>query len=83
MAYHVGLVCARIPGHHAPEEPETRGSSVDDGIPLTVPEVRRLVWQLLWSRPPSRAAVLAWSRWRRRHQWRARRAHYQSRGVTL
>lgn len=48
-------------------------------IPLTVPEVRRLLWRLIWSAMPSPAAVLAWSRWRRRHQAQARRCHYQRR----
>jgi hypothetical protein len=39
-------------------------------LPLTVPEVRRLVWRLVWERAPDLDAVLAWSRWRRRHQQR-------------
>jgi hypothetical protein len=30
---------------------------------------------------PSRAATLAWSRWRRRHQHRAKTCHYQRRQV--
>ena len=48
-------------------------------IPLTVPEVRRLLHRLIWSAPPSIAHTLAWSIWRRRHQARARRGHYQRR----
>ncbi|HEX8858355.1 MAG TPA: hypothetical protein VGC06_04545 [Actinomycetes bacterium] len=31
----------------------------------------------MWTRPVAPGFVLAWSRWRRRHQARARRAHYQ------
>jgi hypothetical protein len=48
-------------------------------IPLTVPEVRRLRWLLVWSAVPSPTFVLAWSRWRRRHQAQARRSHYKRR----
>ena len=48
-------------------------------LPLTVPEVRRLLWRLLWARRPDPGAVLDWSRWRRRHQQRARRCHWQRR----
>jgi ABC-type phosphate transport system permease subunit len=46
-------------------------------LPLTVPEVRRLLVALVWTAPVKPGLVLAWSRWRRRHQARARRAHYQ------
>ena len=52
-------------------------------IPLTVPEVRRLLWRLVWRTLPSPEAVLAWSRWRRRHQAQARRCHYQRRLARL
>ena len=31
-------------------------------LPLTVPEVRRLVWRLVWARAPDPDTVLAWSR---------------------
>jgi hypothetical protein len=48
-------------------------------LPLTVPEVRRLLVALAWVTPVQPGLVLAWSRWRRRHQARARRAHYQRR----
>ena len=48
-------------------------------LPLTVPEVRRLLVALVWTTPVQPGFVLAWSRWRRRHQARARRAHYQRR----
>ena len=48
-------------------------------IPLTVPEVRRLLTRLIWT--PNRSAdfVLSWSQWRRRHQARAQQSHYQRR----
>ena len=48
-------------------------------IPLTVPEVRRLLYRLIWQPIPSNKSVLKWSRWRRRHQARARLCHYQRR----
>ncbi len=52
-------------------------------IPLTVPEVRRLRWRLVWRTLPPPDFVLAWSRWRRRHQAQARRSHYQRRLARL
>ena len=48
-------------------------------LPMTVPEVRRLLWRLVWDQPPGPDAVLHWSAWRRRHQQRARRAHWHRR----
>jgi hypothetical protein len=48
-------------------------------LPLTVPEVRRLLWRLVWPNIPASETVLAWSRWRRRHQQRARRCHWRQR----
>ncbi len=46
-------------------------------IPLTVPEVRRLLVALAWSEPPPVEHTMRWSFWRRRHQARARRSHYK------
>ena len=46
--------------------------------PLTVPEVRRLITRLLWARRPAGAAVLDWSRWRRRHQAAPRRCRWRA-----
>src|SRR5215210_4971364 len=48
-------------------------------IPLTVPEVRRLLVALVWSTPPPVERTMRWSFWRRRHQARARRSHYKRR----
>ena len=48
-------------------------------LPLTVPEVRRLLWGLVWRRVVPEAALLGWSQWRRRHQAAAQRWHYQRR----
>jgi len=53
---------------------EKRGGS-RDLIPLTIPEVRRLLL-LLTQAAETREQGLHWSHWRRRHQARARRSHY-------
>ncbi len=53
-----------------------------DLLPLTVPEVRRLIWRLVWAKPPDPGRILAWSDWRRRHQQRARRSHWTRRTRT-
>ncbi len=52
-------------------------ASSDGLIPLTIPEVRRLVYRLVVRilAPPD-MVVLHWSRWRRLHQARAMRSHY-------
>jgi hypothetical protein len=45
---------------------------------LSVPEVRRLVWWLVWgccARRPE--PIWGWSRWRRRHQAVARTCHHR------
>ncbi|WP_067972415.1 IS701 family transposase [Mycolicibacter icosiumassiliensis] len=46
-------------------------------IALTVNEFRRLFDMLLLTTRHTIASLLAWSRWRRRHQYRARLSHYQ------
>jgi hypothetical protein len=48
-------------------------------LPLTVPEVRRLLFALVWHAPPSAEHILHWSTWRRRHQARATHAHIKRR----
>lgn len=45
-------------------------------IPLTVSEVRRLLWWLVWGRMPMPEHVINWSRRRRKHQAEAKRCHY-------
>jgi hypothetical protein len=50
-----------------------------DLLPLTAPEVRRLLFALVWQHPPSAVRVLQWSAWRRRHQVRAKQAHIKRR----
>lgn len=48
-------------------------------ITLTVNEFRRLIDALLLATNYTVATLLAWSRWRRRHQYRARLSHYRRR----
>jgi hypothetical protein len=48
-------------------------------LPLTVPEVRHLLAQLIWPAPSSAYGVLAWSWWRRGHQSRASYYHTKRR----
>ena len=48
-------------------------------LPLTVPEVRRLLYWLTWHPRPTANSVLAWSQWRRRRQARAQRCHCKRR----
>ena len=86
-AHHPGVVGPRLPGRHPDHGHHRRAGKGGRGrltsqlglLPLTVPEVRRLLVALVWTAPVQPSLVLAWSRWRRRHQARARRAHYQRR----
>ena len=57
-------------GHYGPDE---------ELIPVTVPEVRRLLTRLVWTERQAPALILHWSWWRRRHQARARQCHYKRR----
>lgn len=50
-------------------------------VPLSVPEVRKLLLKLLWAAVPEDEEILAWSAWRRRHQHTARECHYRKRGA--
>ncbi|WP_157646791.1 transposase, partial [Burkholderia ubonensis] len=67
---HAVLVALRVGGKKTPE-----GS-----VPLSVQEIRRLMCRLLWRGAYSVECVLAWSIWRRRHQYRAQQCHYRRRG---
>ena len=46
-------------------------------ILLTVNEFRRLFDTLLLTTRHTITSLLAWSRWRRQHQYRARQSHYR------
>ena len=47
--------------------------------PMTVPEIRRLLYRLLRLSHQSAGLVLGWPQWRRRHQARALQSHYKRR----
>jgi SRSO17 transposase len=65
---------ARPAGTITPHDAD--GHEPGDLIPLTINEIRRLHAHLHQPRhPPDRR--IRWSHWRRRHQARARRCHYQ------
>jgi hypothetical protein len=48
-------------------------------VPLSVPEIRRLLAALVWRLTPDPSGALGWSLWRRRHQARVRRCHWRRR----
>ncbi len=85
--HHPGDVGSRLPGGDQVLCEDTGmpggkggGPSRDRSlIPLTVPEVRRLLTRLIWTPNRSAGFVLSWSHWRRRHQARAQQSHYQRR----
>ncbi|WP_436838830.1 hypothetical protein [Nonomuraea cavernae] len=51
--------------------------NTDDRIPLTLPEIRRLLAALILTTTHTITNILRWSDWRRRHQATARHCHYQ------
>jgi hypothetical protein len=61
---------------------EDTAGRAGDLLPFTVPEVRRLLWHLVWIRPPDSNVAFSWSRWRRRHQHRAKQCHWRRRSKT-
>jgi hypothetical protein len=72
------LTVTRSQAAQANNEKNT-ASAGDDLLPLTVSEVRRLLYHLVWQVARSVQHVLAWSVWRRRHQARAKACHYRRR----
>jgi hypothetical protein len=50
-------------------------------IPLSVPELRRLLWRLVLAVQQTAQQILAWSCWRRWHQRLAQYYHYKRRGA--
>jgi len=83
QTHHPGHAGPCLPDRHQRRRPGKKGGhrTVEELIPLTVPEVRGLLAQLIWHEHPDPAAVLGWSHWRRRHQARARRCHYAARAA--
>jgi hypothetical protein len=62
-------------GHRDQRRCQAKGArrAVEEMIPLTLPEVRRLLADLIWHQPREVNSVLDWSHWRRHRQARARR----------
>lgn len=50
-------------------------------LPLSVPEIRRLLWRLGLAVQQTTRHILAWSQWRRRHQTSAQYYHDKRRGA--
>jgi len=48
-------------------------------VPLSIPEIRKLFYYIVSSKPPSTLYRIAWSLWRRTHQAWARFYHYRLR----
>ena len=46
---------------------------------MSVAEIRKLLWRLVWAVKPAAEFILGWSVWRRRHQAVARDCHYKHR----
>ena len=58
-----------------------RGEKTPPGqVPLSVPELRRLLAHLLWPAKHRVEHFLDWSGWRRKHQYQAKICHYKKRG---
>ena len=83
--HHARALRARLPRRRPPPRgaakkgDPSRPAHANALLPLTVPEVRHILARLALRRAPAAPEVLRWSRWRRRHQWRAQVAHYRRR----
>ena len=67
----------------AATQPTPDSTPEDELIPLTRNEIRRLFATLLGAPIRDISRRLRWSRWRRRHQARARTSHYQRQAARL
>jgi hypothetical protein len=52
-------------------------------IRLSVPEVRKLLLQVVWDFVIPKPHVFDWSRWRRRHQYYAKCCHYKRHNAAI
>jgi hypothetical protein len=50
-------------------------------VPLSVQEIRRLLWRIVLAVQQTTQPILAWSHWRRRHQRLAQYDHDKRRGA--
>ena len=73
------VLCTKERGCPTVSSEEVPDQITPSPIPLTVPEVRRLLGRLLFPLPRGVMAVLAWSWWRRCQQGRARASHAKQR----
>lgn len=82
LAY-LAVVRSRLPGHTAPATTDLKGdppwlsflAKQHELIPFTLPEARRLVYDVALRSLAPPEAILHWSRWRRQHQARAMHSH--------
>ena len=72
---------ATAPAHRQRCSGRERGGASREHIPLTLPEVRRLLLLLAEPSGAARAQRLRWSQWRRQHQALARRGHVARRAA--
>jgi hypothetical protein len=71
----LAVMCARaIP---ATQEPRDVGNG--SVLPPTIPEIRHLLWQLIWPHLQNVRKILGWSWWRRLHRTRAQYYHTKRR----
>ena len=82
LLYHLGDAGRRLPGGDQASGQVCSGEKGRPGndarlIPLTVPQVRRLLTRLIWTVRHPADFALSWSQWRRMHQARAQKYHYQ------
>jgi hypothetical protein len=71
------------PARGAADRAEPPQPPRSDLVRVSTAEARRLLVGLVWWTPPTVRQVLGWSRWRRRHQARARRCHWRRRTQRL
>jgi hypothetical protein len=61
-------ICAQDKARPSPTAPEGVSLPSRSLLPLTVPEIRHLLGQLIWPPPSSMKLGLTWSWWRRCHR---------------
>jgi hypothetical protein len=77
----LAVVRARVHERESVLDQATKKERATDLLPVTIPEVRRLLWWLVWDKVPSPGHILGWSYWRRTHQAMAQYYHYRRRAA--
>ena len=72
-----------LPAPPAGEQPGRLQSRTWPRMPLSVQEIRRLLWRVVLAVQQTAHHILAWSHWRRRHQASAKHYHYKRRGAAV